>query len=93
MRWWQPSRPEILAPVTSGKRSERHRRVRRAIRRRAHFRDLTFQPFGKDREAYNTADLALVGSHTKRRVAFEMFDRMKSFLLGNRDILDGDVVL
>ena len=39
------------------------------------------------------ADLALVGRHAERGVALEMLDRSKALALGERDIVDGDVVL
>ena len=56
-------------------------------------RDRPLRQFRHHRQADDAADLALIGRHAERGVALEMLDRTESFLLGERDILDGDVVL
>ena len=47
----------------------------------------------QQREADDVGDLALVGAHAERRVALEMLDRLIAFARGERDVVDGDVVL
>ena len=73
-----PARPACKAAGTSSSR-------RSAIGNPSCFR--------QQREPDDVGQLALVGAHAERRVALEMLDGAVAFARGERDVVDGDVVL
>ena len=93
MRRREPRWTKILAAMVARNRPEADRHVRRPIGRGADVGDLTARRFGEDGQPSDIGDLALVGRHAERGVALQMLDRAEAFLVGDRDILGGHVVL
>ena len=77
----------------SGKRAESDRRVGLAKRGQADVWDRLANMIGRDGERVEVRCLALIGRHSRRRVAFDVLDRAKTLLRREFQVLGRDVVL
>ena len=86
-------RLDVRSGVDAGKGAQGDRSVGRPERRRAHGGDGEAELLREQRETDDVGRLALVGAHAERRVALEVLDRSIAFARGQRDVVDGHVVL
>ena len=88
-----PDRIEQIPARMPGEGPERHRRIGRAERRQADFRDRPVERAGRDGEPVHVRRLALVGRHAGRGVALDMLDRSHALAHGEPDVLGRHIVL
>ena len=93
MRRRKSCRTIMLAAMVAGERADRDRREWGPKGRRAGLRDGPARELGHHRERVDVRGLALVGRHPERGVALEVLDRAEALARGERDVVDGDIVL
>ena len=93
VRWRLAGGAELFGGGPSCKRAHRDRRMRRAEDGGAGLRNALPRQFGHDRKAQHIAGLALIGRHAQRCIALQMLDRPEVFLIGQLDVLHGDIIL
>ena len=89
----QAAGAEIGAGVATAQHTQRHAAIGRAEDGGAGFGDGGARQFRHHRKRGDIGGLALIGGHAQRGPAFQMFNRAHVFLMGERDVLDRDIVL
>ena len=88
-----PQNAEKLARMPPGQRTERHRRIGRAIGCRADRARVAAGRFRHPPQARHIADLAAIKRHAERGVAFQMLDIIKPLAPGQPQVGAGDIRL
>ena len=86
-------RLEMMAGEWARKRAERDRRIVGPKRRRADLLDRFAGGLGEDRDGVDIAELALIGRHAGRGVAFGELDVGVALARGKQQIVGRSVVL